>query len=144
MLVFLIWTIAILLVILGFGIYFYYKKVKQIKITEHITFINNSVLCFVLYLINKIFKKEFDAITNPFNSRVHLLNYGDYLSINKHFVLYRHEYTHLKQIKKYGRALFLFLYLLNSLRGYSKNRFEIEAYKMQDFSIEEIDNIFGK
>jgi hypothetical protein len=39
-----------------------------------------------------------------------------------------HEMTHIAQFKKYGFIKFLYLYLKESLvRGYYKNRFEVEA-----------------
>jgi hypothetical protein len=39
-----------------------------------------------------------------------------------------HEMAHIAQFKKYGFIKFLYLYLKESLiRGYYKNRFEVEA-----------------
>jgi hypothetical protein len=42
--------------------------------------------------------------------------------------LRRHELCHVKQYEQHGFLLFLFKYLLESIRhGYRNNRFEIEA-----------------
>jgi|GEM_PF-5170960 len=40
----------------------------------------------------------------------------------------RHELAHVRQFERHGRAVFMALYLLESLRrGYRHNRYEVEA-----------------
>jgi len=48
--------------------------------------------------------------------------------------LYKHEWIHVEQVRRMGWFKFYFLYLVDSiilLRGYKKNRYEIEAYDRQ-------------
>lgn len=45
----------------------------------------------------------------------------------------KHEMCHIHQFKKYGFVVFLFKYLLESIRkGYHNNRFEIEARQAEN------------
>ena len=121
----------------------YYKKIKKVRRVSEIIFINCSVLCLILYLVNKIFKQQFIAITNLFNSRVHVVDYRFYALVNENDTLYKHEYVHVLQSKKHKRFIFVILYLFNSLKGYSKNKYEIEAYELENKSLEEIKKHFG-
>lgn len=44
--------------------------------------------------------------------------------------LYKHEQTHIQQVKKYGRIKFIFKYLYYNIKyGYYNNPFEVEARK---------------
>jgi hypothetical protein len=44
----------------------------------------------------------------------------------------RHELCHVRQFKRYGTLLFLLLYFWESLRrGYTGNRFEVEARRAE-------------
>ena len=141
MLIFILGIIFGILIILS--ILIYYKKIKKVKKIGEIVFVNRSVLCLILFLVNKIFRQRFIAITNLFNSRVHIVNYKFYSLINEYDTLYKHEYVHILQSKKYKRFIFIVLYLFNNLRGYSKNKYEIEAYELENKSLEDIKKYFN-
>lgn len=124
---------------------FYYKKLKNVRKVGEVVFVNNSLLCLILIIVHKIFKKEFIAITNPLNNRVHIVSLTYFQEITEDNLLYRHEYVHVLQVRKYNRFIFLIKYLFYSIRyGYIKNPLEVEAYTLESLSIEEIKKHFGK
>ncbi len=44
-----------------------------------------------------------------------------------------HEMAHIRQFKKYGFSLFLYLYLIESLKnGYFNNKYEVEARAVEE------------
>ncbi len=44
-----------------------------------------------------------------------------------------HEIVHVQQFKRYGFLLFVFLYIMESMRnGYHNNRFEVEARAIEE------------
>ncbi len=66
-----------------------------------------------------------------FGNTIHLFNATreEFLR-NQRWV--NHELAHVKQYAAHGRLRFLWLYLLESIRkGYRRNRFEVEARKME-------------
>lgn len=122
----------------------YYKKVKRVRKVAEIVFINRSVLCLILTIVNKLFKKRFEAITNLFNDRVHIVSFNYFDKISEADILYKHELVHVLQCKKHKRFIFIVLYLINSIRfGYSKNPFEVEAYTFEKSEVSEIKKHFG-
>lgn len=131
-------------VLIIISIVVYYKKIKRFRKVAEIVFINRSVLCLILTIVNKLFKKRFEAITNLFNDRVHIVSFNYFDKISEEDILYKHELVHVLQCKKHKRLIFIVLYLISSIRyGYSKNPFEIEAYTFESSDISEIKKHFG-
>ena len=142
MLIFILGTIFGILIILN--IIIYYKKVKRVRAIGDLKLVNNSILCLIVYIVNRIRKDNFVAIVNAFNSRVHILNITYFEGLNEDDLLYKHELVHLYQIKKIGRFKFIILYLFYSIRyGYRKNPFEVEAYRLEVKTADEIKKKFG-
>lgn len=144
--IFIIMLCFLILFILVIGVFIYYKKIKKIRKLEELTLVHNSVLCLIVCVVNKFYKKgNFIAIVNVFNSRVHILRLEDYNNINEHNSLYKHELVHLYQIKKIGsRFRFLIKTIFNCIRyGYWKNPFEVEAYLLENKSLDEIREHFN-
>ncbi len=55
----------------------------------------------------------------------------DDFSSNKKWL--RHELKHVEQFQQYGTLVFLWLYLLESIRkGYKNNKYELEARKAEE------------
>lgn len=135
---FFLWGIVILIL----GLLFVYYKFKRKKDIDGLVFVTNSLLSFFLKLINKIFKTTFTAITNPFTLRIHITDYKDYCSIQTYDTLYKHEYIHTLQIKRLKPIKFTILYLLNSLKGYKNNKYELEAQFLENNTIDEINKYF--
>lgn len=139
-----LWCIlgALELIIVIFIIIYYVKIKKKRKVSE-ITFINRSIYALILHIVNKVFKKDYVAITNAFNSRIHIINKDTFNNITENDILYKHELVHIYQIKKYGRFKFIIKDLFYSIRyGYLKNPFEVEAYTLESKDIETIRNNF--
>ena len=121
-----------LIIILIVIILLYYNLIKKQKEFGELTIVNNSLLTLILIIVNKISRNNFNAITNPFSSKIHLVYKIEYdnFSYNN---LYRHELIHLRQLNFYGRIKFLFKYLIFSIRyGYAKNPLELQAYKYEN------------
>ena len=130
-----------ILIIISFIVY--YKIVKQVRKVAEVIFVNRSALCLILFLVNKIFKRQFTAITNLFNDRVHIISKVYFESIIEGDLLYKHELVHILQSRKHGRFKFIVMYLFNSIRyGYEKNPFEIEAYTLEADTVENIKKHF--
>lgn len=142
MLIFILGIIFGILIILS--IIIYYKKVKRVRAIGDLKLVNNSILCLIVYIVNRIRKDNFVAIVNAFNSRVHILNITYFEGLNEDDLLYKHELVHLYQIKEIGRFKFIILYLFYSIRyGYRKNPFEVEAYRLEVKTADEIKKKFG-
>lgn len=72
-------------------------------------------------------KLKSDRVAIVIGKTIHLHNTGkpEFLQ-NKRWVL--HELKHVEQFKHHGFLLFIFLYVLESIRhGYINNKYEIEA-----------------
>ena len=146
----LILFISLLIFIL---IVIYYNKIKKQKEFGELTIVNNSLLTLILIIVNKIFKKSFNAITNPLSHKIHLISKEEYDNF-EYNNLYGHELIHLRQIKFYGQIKFLFKYLIFSIKyGYDKNPLELQAYKYEAVFTDEqlkeelekgIENIYGE
>lgn len=118
-------------IVIVVAIIIYYKVIKKKKIIEGVTFCNRSILCLILYLVNKITKNSFYAITNPLTSRVHALK-TVYDNINSESALFRHERIHTWQIRKLSRFKFTLLYIVYSIKyKYSGNPLEKQAYNLE-------------
>lgn len=134
----------ILGILIVISIVIYYKIVKRVRKVAEIVFVNRSVLCLIVFLVNKIFKQHFVAITNTFNDRVHVLSKVYFESIIESDLLYKHELVHVLQVRKHGRFKFLVLNTINFIKfGYDKNPFEVEAYTLEADTVENIKKHFG-
>ena len=121
----------------------YYKLIKKVKKVSELTCVHCSVLCLIVKIVNKLMKRNFTAIANPFNSRIHIITKTAYETMSEEDILYRHELVHVYQIKKLGRIRFIIKDAFYTLRyGYTKNPFEVEAYKLENNTIEEIKKHF--
>lgn len=142
MIAFILGLIFGILIILS--IIIYYKKVKRVRIVGDLKLVNNSILCLIVYIVNRIRKDNFVAIVNAFNSRVHILSKNYFEKLNENDILYKHELVHLYQIKEIGRFKFILKSIYYTIRyGYLKNPFEVQAYRLENKSIEEIKKEFG-
>lgn len=131
-------------IVLIISIIIYYKKVKRVRIVGDLKLVNNSILCLIVYIVNRIRKDNFVAIVNAFNSRVHVLSKNYFEKLNENDILYKHELVHLYQIKEIGRFKFILKSIYYTIRyGYLKNPFEVRAYRFENKSIEEIKKEFG-
>lgn len=73
-----------------------------------------------------------DSVALTLGHTIHLHNAGvvEFRS-DRRWVL--HELKHVEQFRRYGFWLFLFLYLIESIRkGYHDNRFEVEAREAEN------------
>lgn len=100
-----------------------YDKVLPYPFSEYIPCYSNSLLAMCVFLYNKIFKKQYEAIVNPFNSRVHLLDNS--FSIKRGTA--RHAYIHSLQISILGRVRFICLYIKEHINNKENNFFEVQA-----------------
>lgn len=143
MLIFVLGLIIGILLVLS--IIFYYKNKEKKKVGE-IVFIRKSILTLILRTTNKIFKQQFVAITNIFNNRVHIIDKLQFININQDETLYKHELVHIYQVQRIKiqpkQFIYAILYVFNSFKGYSKNKYEIEAYELEGKPIEYIKNHF--
>ena len=122
--------IALLIVFILFTLFIilYYAKIKKVRTVGKIKYCYNSILSFILKIVNKIKKSDFIAITNPLTNRIHLINKNDYDNITEEDSLYKHELVHVYQGEILGKIKFLFLYLIYSIKyGYYNNPFEKQA-----------------
>ena len=105
-----------------------YAKIKKVKNVGKIKYCYNSVLSFILKIVNKISKSDFIAITNPLTNRIHLIDKNYYDNITEEDFLYKHELVHVYQGEILGKIKFLFLYFVYSIKyGYYNNPFEKQA-----------------
>ena len=119
--------IALLIIFILF-IILYYAKIKKVKNVGKIKYCYNSVLSFILKMVNKIINSDFIAITNPLTNRIHLINKNYYDNITEEDFLYKHESVHVYQAEILGKIKFLFLYFVYSIKyGYYNNPFEKQA-----------------
>lgn len=103
---------------------------------------HKTLLSGLLRMINKLFKTDFVAITNPFSLRVHVVDRAVYEEMGKDYVLFRHELCHVWQVRRDGKIKFVLNYLLSFIRNgfkYNKIDYEVEAYDLQWHSKSYID-----
>lgn len=145
MLIFVLGLIIGILLVLS--IIFYYKNKEKKKVGE-IVFIRKSILTLILRIVNKICKQDFIAITNIFNNRVHIIDKLQFININEGETLYKHELVHIYQVQRVKihpkQFIYAILYIFNSFKGYSKNKYEVEAYGLEGMTIADIKKHFGR
>ncbi|MEI0567960.1 hypothetical protein [Brachyspira pulli] len=121
-------TLLIVFILFILFIILYYAKIKKVKNVGKIKYCYNSVLSFILIMVNKISKSDFIAITNPLTNRIHLIDKNYYDNITEEDFLYKHELVHVYQVEILGKIKFLFLYFVYSIKyGYYNNPFEKQA-----------------
>lgn len=110
-----------------FPIFFSTKKDKQKPIKMKVNTSKYSPFNIWLKICNKLFKTNYVAIVNIFTCTIHTIKDN----MVPHSRLWEHEMWHLKQIRDNAVIPFAFKYLFELItKGYSKNKFEVEAYKM--------------
>ena len=79
--------IALLIVFILFVLFIilYYAKIKKVKNVGKIKYCYNSLLSFILIMVNKISKSDFIAITNTLTNRIHLINKNYYDNITEEY-----------------------------------------------------------
>lgn len=116
--------------------------INRKPVTMKINYDKKAVWLWCLIKYNKIFKKDFIAITNPITGTIHSLE-----TITPHDSTYEHEKIHVLQSCYHGRLKFLIFYLFYTIKyGYDKNPLEIEAYQNQNTCqcIEKDETIYKK
>ena len=123
----------------------YYNKIKKENKLGEITYVNNSLLCMILKIVNRITKNQFNGITNPFTMKVHTTD-KDFFNNPTYNNFYRHELIHLRQVAYYGKIKFLLKYIWYSIKyRYARNPFELQAYRYEhNFKDEQLLKEFEK
>lgn len=155
----------IMFIVLALFVLLYYlliKKSKKIPIIlgenskypdlNSMTIVYNSLLCWILLIVNKITKRNYTSITNPLSNKIHFINKEDYLDPN--LILIRHEYIHLIQSKYEGKIKFLIEYFAYWMKkkishfdipyekmAYRYESLEVDYSKLQEIIFEECEKL---
>lgn len=121
-----------LLLVFILGFYFGRKKMTCIKTfynSEYLKCYTHTILSVILLICKIVFKKHIEAIVNPFNCRVHLLNECVYLDID--FMRKMHVYKY--QIATLGTIRYIFFYIKEYIKNKRDNFFERQAREYSSY-----------
>lgn len=117
-------------------IFFTYYPIPEIRFMspDYIYIYTNTFLTLILKIINKLFKRSFTAIFNPFTSHLHVIDFETFEKLDNTTKLFRHEYVHFIQIQLLGRFKFLYYYLKDFIKykNYNLIRLEKIAYELEN------------
>lgn len=128
MLIFIILFIILSIVVL------YYFTIKRKYTINEVVICNNTLLCFILEVLNYIFSKHYIFIFNPFTNRIHIPQEDYYFGVEEDSVLLCHNIVHIYQSQCLGKCKFLILYMKELIKkGHYNNIFEKQArdYELQ-------------